>query len=137
MLCLFNINFTSFRNYAFFTILSFLIVSIDANLLLAESHKSKSFFPLSISNIWITRDVSSQPNPTLFKHQVIDTIRISNELYYEVDLYGSHYYREDSSGHFYQLKDSIEQIIIDFNIRSATAFPLVISMAVPADILFA
>jgi len=123
MLCLFNINFSDFRNYAFFTILSFLIISIDATFLLAESHKSKSFFPLSIGNTWITRDVSSQPNPALFKHQVIDTIRIDNKLYYEVDLYGTNYYREDSTGHFYEYINGAEQIIMDFNMSPGDSIP--------------
>ena len=124
MLHLFNITFSNFKNYALYTILSFSMISIDSNLLFSGNQNSKSFFPLSIGNTWITRDVSSQPNPSFFKHQVIDTIRISNKLYYEVDLYGSHYYREDSLGQFYEYVDSTEQIIMDFNMSVGDSIPI-------------
>ena len=109
-------NFSDFRNYTLYSILSFLMISIDANLLFSGNQNSTSFFPLSIGNTWITRDVSSQPNPAFFKHQVLDTIRIENKLYYEVDLFGPRFFREDSLGRFYEYKDSTEQIIMDFSI---------------------
>ncbi len=117
-------NFSDFRNYTLYSILSFLMISIDANLLFSGNQNSTSFFPLSIGNTWITRDVSSQPNPAFFKHQVLDTIRIENKLYYEVDLFGPRFFREDSLGRFYEYKDSTEQIIMDFSMSKGDSIPI-------------
>lgn len=90
---------------------------------LAQDKSSLSFFPLKIGNTWITGDFSAL-EPVYFKHQVIDTIRIDNKLYYEVGLYGSRFFREDSLERFYEFKDGTEQVIMDFSMSVGDSIPI-------------
>ncbi len=62
----------------------------------------------------MTKDIPGYSTASYMRHHVIDTIRIENKSYYEIDIYGSHYYREYSLGHFYEYKDGKEQLIMDF-----------------------
>ena len=86
---------------------------------------SKSFFPLKIGNTWITSYPSAlPPQPAFYKHQVIDSVRINDNLYYEVDLHGRHLFREDSLGHFYEYKDNVEHIIMDFTMSAGDSIQI-------------
>ena len=117
-----QLNSSSFRYSAFLAALSFIIVFFVPFLLFSGSTNPESFFPLKIGNTWIT--VFSGLSPVYLKHQVIDTVRIKDKLYYEIDLYGSRFFREDSSGHFYEYKDSTEQIIMDFSMSTGDSIPI-------------
>ena len=110
--------------FAFCTSMELLCISVSSA---QASIDDDSFFPLEISNRWVLQYELGRALREVVS--VVDTVTINEMQYSIVDLWsddwgGYRYFREDSLGRFYEWRDTLEVMLMDFRMAPSDSLPL-------------
>jgi len=85
-----------------------------------------SFFPLQIGNSWKMLDWDSGfwGEYVYYTHYVSDSVIINNKTFYRVNMHVDRFFREDSTGLFYEYRNGKEFILFDFNMTIGDSIPV-------------